>query len=52
MAEFLRRISAQIAAPGLKEVIAYIALHEHDAETLADWEEALEVAEGKYEEWE
>lgn len=52
MAEFLRRISAQIGPPGLTEAIVFVALHEHDAGTQERWEEAIELARGKYREWE
>lgn len=51
MAEFIRELGLQIPPPGLQDVIAWIALHEHDARMWQTWQEAIEKAVGNYDEW-
>lgn len=51
MCEFLRSISIQVAAPGLPEVISWIALHEHDPQANSDWTEAVAKAQQSKDGW-
>jgi|GEM_PF-2837931 len=50
MAEFLRKLSSKIGVTGLKEVISYISLNEHNKAVRSSWEEAIGLALEKYDE--